>query len=377
MRTLTILLLAISTGLFAGGTQESDVNAGYRSTEQSFEAVTVTDIIGREVTIREPVERVAIMHFGTAEAMQILDAWDMVVARDAYTHDEALLPGVQELPVLNSPESYSYDYNMELLLGLDIDLMILEMTPAPGLEEFLKTLDDVIPAVVVKCHEEQALKDSLRIIGTLLDRTEEAEAYISWYNQVITTISKVTFNLSEEEKPDILLKFGTGAPDNLMTFSDEMSGVSYRNRITGSRNIAADLPSMGGWVANLDPEWVISQEIDILVINDPIPGAFGFSVTTAELAADHLEAVSSLPVFENSRAVKNDNAFILGDKMIGSPQFIIGYAYMAKWFHPHRFPDLDPQQLFQDYLTKFMRVDIDLEKQGVFVYPEGSRSAGN
>ena len=35
-----------------------------------------------------------------------------------------------------------------------------------------------------------------------------------------------------------------------------------------------------------------------------------------------------------------------------------------EWFHPHRFSDLYPQQLFQEYLTKFMRVDIDLEKQG-------------
>jgi len=48
----------------------------------------------------------------------------------------------------------------------------------------------------------------------------------------------------------------------------------------------------------------------------------------------------------------------------------IQVAYMAKWFHPELFEDLDPKAIHQEYLTRFQGLDIDLDKKGVFVYPE-------
>jgi iron complex transport system substrate-binding protein len=43
---------------------------------------------------------------------------------------------------------------------------------------------------------------------------------------------------------------------------------------------------------------------------------------------------------------------------------------MAKWFNPDPFEGLDPQVIHQEYLTKFQGLDINLDTQGVFVYPE-------
>jgi iron complex transport system substrate-binding protein len=118
------------------------------------------------------------------------------------------------------------------------------------------------------------------------------------------------------------------------------------------------------------PSWLITQEIDVLLINDPMPGAFGFDVTDSSKAAAHLDAVSGLPVLSDSSAVRNNRVFVLGGNMVGSPLFIIGYAYMAKWFHPDLFKDFHPRALHQEYLTRFMQVDIDLSNQGLFIYPE-------
>jgi iron complex transport system substrate-binding protein len=44
-------------------------------------------------------------------------------------------------------------------------------------------------------------------------------------------------------------------------------------------------------------------------------------------------------------------------------------AYMAKWFYPELFEDLDPQAIHQEYLTEIQGMDYDLKKRGVFVYP--------
>jgi iron complex transport system substrate-binding protein len=43
---------------------------------------------------------------------------------------------------------------------------------------------------------------------------------------------------------------------------------------------------------------------------------------------------------------------------------------MAKWFYPELFKDLDPKAVHQEYMTRFQRLEYDLDEHGVFVYPE-------
>lgn len=78
----------------------------------------------------------------------------------------------------------------------------------------------------------------------------------------------------------------------------------------------------------------------------------------------------ALPAFSGSNAVKTGRVYVLPSDFYGAPRFIIQYAYLAKWFHPDMFSDLDPRALHQEYLTRFMRIDLDLSEHGVFVYPE-------
>ncbi len=57
------------------------------------------------------------------------------------------------------------------------------------------------------------------------------------------------------------------------------------------------------------------------------------------------------------------------DIATGGSGCLIGTAYMAKWFHPELFEDLDPEAIHQEYLTEFQGLDYDLNEHGVFVYP--------
>ena len=52
-----------------------------------------------------------------------------------------------------------------------------------------------------------------------------------------------------------------------------------------------------------------------------------------------------------------------------SCRYFVGIEYMAKWFHPELFDDLDPEETHQRYLSEFQGLDCDLEEKGVFVYP--------
>ena len=79
------------------------------------------------------------------------------------------------------------------------------------------------------------------------------------------------------------------------------------------------------------------------------------------------EEVMSRTGWENIVAVKTENVYLLGWQIQLGPSAIVSVAYMAKWFHPELFEDMDPSAIHQEYLTEFQELDIDLDEHGVFV----------
>ncbi len=57
-------------------------------------------------------------------------------------------------------------------------------------------------------------------------------------------------------------------------------------------------------------------------------------------------------------------------KIGASPQYPTGMAYMAKWFHPELFGDLDPQAMHEEYLERFQGVPY----QGIYAHPSFEES---
>lgn len=243
----------------------------------------------------------------------------------------------------------------------------------PGLDELLSRLEGVTAVLTTKHAEPEGLADSLLAFGTLVGKEEAAREYLAWHSDVMRSISDRTSSIPEERKPRIFYKVGYGSPDHIITMTDDFPLFRHINRITGCINLAGDIPSQGGWAFSVDNEWLVSQPIEVLVLNDPVPGGFGPYVTDASTVAAHYTAVTELPVFAETPAVRNGRVHFLGPDMLGTPQFVIGFAYMATWFHPELFADFDPEALHQEYLSRFLRVDVDLSQQGVFVYSEGEK----
>jgi len=49
---------------------------------------------------------------------------------------------------------------------------------------------------------------------------------------------------------------------------------------------------------------------------------------------------------------------------------------MAKVFLPEAFADLDPEAIHQEYITRFLGEDFDLDRDGVFLYPPIEKGDG-
>ena len=268
------------------------------------------------------------------------------------------------------PGQNVYELNYEFLYELDIDLFLAVDIPRTGFDDMIERLEPESPVAVLNFHEAHNFRENFEKLGVLLGKEDEAAEYLQWFDGILGQISTTTKTLSDEEKPDMFMKTGWGAVEDIQTFTDAMSGIPSRNEITGCINIAAEFPSTGGWVQSVDQEWLADRNPDVFVIMDYIIGAYGTDVDDNSVIRNHRDQVMKLPGFSGSNAVKSGRVYMIPSEFYGSPQFIIGYAYLAKWFHPALFTELNPQVLHQEYLDRFMRIDFDLSNHGVFVYPE-------
>jgi iron complex transport system substrate-binding protein len=126
----------------------------------------------------------------------------------------------------------------------------------------------------------------------------------------------------------------------------------------------------------MSPEWMVGQNPQVIMKDYmPIAGMMpaGKKVTGYTSKPDTSgmkkarDEMMKRPGFENIDAVKNGRVYVTPfcEFMI-SPRWPVALGYMAKWFYPDRFEDLDPQAFHAEWLKKWQ----GLEYQGVFVYPE-------
>ena len=354
----------------SGVTETATVTETTTVTETIAEAktVTVTDSLGREVTLDLPLNKISWSHMSISEGILAMGAWDRTVSRDGIVDDDILYPGLHELPVITAPQN-AYDLDYEKLYELEPDVFIAADLPLEGLDEIIERLEPDIPVVVLNLYDHGVIADGLKTLGKMFGAEQKAEDIIDWYQNIESIITDATSQLSDEEKPTVFLKMGWNAAD-IQTFSNEMSGFAKLWEQVGCLNIAADLPSQGGWVQTIDPEWLITADPEFIFVFDDNIETIGLHIDDESKAQAYLEEVMALPSFVDGTAVREGNVYMLDPAIVSSPRMILRSAYIAKAAHPDLFEDMDPQVFHQDYITRFLKMDIDLDEQGLFIYPE-------
>ena len=141
-------------------------------------------------------------------------------------------------------------------------------------------------------------------------------------------------------------------------------------------NIAHDIVGSGKWAYPVvDPEWVLEQNPDFIV-RPTFGGDWGYAIDEIQKQKWEMEMEAvreetmNRPGWEKIKAVKNGDVYIVsGDIASSGLTGFVWAAYMAKWFNPDLFEDLDPEAIHQEYIDRFLRIDYDLDEHGVFVYP--------
>jgi iron complex transport system substrate-binding protein len=344
-----------------GKIDENDISQIAQIIAGEEEELIIIDSSNRTVVVKLPVDSIVSLSHTSAEAIKILGAKDRIIGVEQNVADKtAFFPDLSRLPVMKSGSSPDY----EMILEAKPDLVIGYHTSAA---EYAGKLDAHLTVVGLGFYQPKKMSQEIAMLGYLLGRTEEAYEFIDFCESYLDTIHQRVSELTEDEKVSAYLEQNSD-----LKASGNGSGTNELCEMAGGVNIAVDLV---GSYPTVDPEWVITEDPDVMVksVNHGDKYA-GYEKDTTKDIEELRNSFTNRTGWQMIKAVQNERVFMWSDSISTKPSFFIGVAYLAKLFYPELFDDLNPQAIHQEYLTRFHRLDYDLDKHGVFVYPSITES---
>ncbi|MCK4731626.1 MAG: ABC transporter substrate-binding protein, partial [Methanophagales archaeon] len=324
--------------------------------------LTIVDSTDRTVTVKEPLNRVVVFNHGMFVTMRSIKATDKVVGvcERLTWHYDALFPEVGDYPTAGWFRKPDY----EAVLNLNPDVVFLGGKDLifGGSEEIIEKFKQIDPSITVICFDcdnPSYYVEEVRKSGYIFGKNEEAEEFIEFYEKYTNTIEERVDKISEEDKPKVYFEM----PHK--PYQTVGAGTSCHNMIVyvGGINIFSDL--FGS--VNIDPEEVVRQAPEIIVKGGKSPG---YNLDKPSILIKTRNEIMNRSELQKVPAVEKEEVYIFPYGFVCTPTHFICQVYLAKWFHPNLFEDLDPKAIHQEYLTRFLEVDYDLDEHGVFVYPE-------
>jgi len=119
----------------------------------------------------------------------------------------------------------------------------------------------------------------------------------------------------------------------------------------------------------VDPEALVKRDPQFVIWKISNIGGYSLEKNDTAKFEEKQKEILGRSELANVSAVRSGNVYIQSADIFFGGRYFLSIIYMAKWFHPDLFKDLNPKDIHQEYLTKFQGLHYDLDKQGAVVYP--------
>lgn len=361
-----ILALMMTVALFAcGRSSQTESTAGGKEEE-----VTITDLIGREVSVTPgQYQKVACIGAGALRMY-------------SYIGDTALLCGVEDIdnPTLeNRPKMFDSVARPYVLAFGDV----FSQLPSCGVggpnaqaaeaEKILACAPDIViseyedvekenalqeqlgvPVVTLKAGPggvfDDAFKNSMTLLGTLFGKEEKARTLISFIDAQTADITARTAGIADADKPGVYV-CGLG---NWGTTNHLMTAQNYIPcRIANVKNVVNDLAKDGIGSIEQEKFTALGKDIDIIIMD----------AAAVKNIKPLYQADSSL--FDSCKAWQTGRVYL---QMAYNAYYtnyetaLMNTWFMAKTAYPDRFTDVDmaakTDEITQAFLGKALSREI-------------------
>lgn len=330
-------------------------------------AITVTDMLERTVTLPAPAKRVVLSESRHILTLGLLDrqpldwivAWGDDLQRyspETYAALRARFPQADAVPVVGRTTGGSFSIEAVIAARPDLVVFTLYGPPPAGLDR----LDAAgIPYVFVDFFQKPLSKTvpSMRMLGQLLGREQQAEDFIAFYEQRMNDVAARVEKAGTQ--PRVLFHLNPNGKD--CCFSSGVGNMSDFIAAAGGRNIGKD--KIPGAIGKLNLEYVLAEQPDFYLAGG------GSTVTqtglrigpdiSAQEAGETFAHVLETPGISSLRAVKTGRAGGIWLFYFDNPLFFLGVEDMARMFHPEAFRDVEPQKTLTELNTRFLAFPLE------------------
>jgi ABC-type Fe3+-hydroxamate transport system substrate-binding protein len=325
---------------------------------------TVTDMVGRTVTIEKPIERIITNNADNARIVIALGEGAKLKGSDEctigsgclcpMTEDNQILcdacwngvipTPLQDLPLTND----RYTPNLEMMASLKPDLVFLwtswedkadDIQERVGAPTFVAGPDYTI----------EGIKEHISYVGSVLGKEKEAEDLKSFVDQEVKKVTDITGKIPEDEKLTVYF-----APRGAMKgFFDAKEGRDFTRTdnsydpltLAGGINVAKDVADGN---VNVGIEQIIAWNPDVIMVACTSPDDTGVDFILASPELQSITAVKEKKVYKvlypNCRGVPHDRN-------------LINMFYMAKLLYPDKFTHIDINTEGDAIMKKFLGID--------------------
>jgi iron complex transport system substrate-binding protein len=335
------------------------------------QAVTVTDLKGRQVTLARPATRVLIDdgRFLVALALihpnpvSVVAGWPRDINRvgeATYRKFVEKFPALASLPQVASSAG---TFSMEQALAVNPELAVFSLGAGPSDEQLQQFQRAGIAVAFIDffTHPLQNLEPSLALLGQVTGRHTEAQRFLEFRKSRLNRILDRVRSKGGASRPQVFLEAHAGISADCCNSVGKGNIGDYIAAV-GGHSIGADvLPGASG---RLNIEFVVSRNPDVYIMTGgphlEKPGGFvvgpGYSPERARASLTKMTlrtGIGGLP------AVTSGRVFGLSHQLLNSPLDIVTVEVLAKWIQPSLFADLTPEATLAEMNAKFLAVPLE------------------
>ncbi|MBW6421487.1 ABC transporter substrate-binding protein [Rhizobium sp. XQZ8] len=357
--------------------------AGTIASATAQEKITVTDLAGRTVQVPHGAKKVILGEGRMFYATVVFDKdkpFEQLAAigddlpkfdPDTWSKYLARFPDAKNVPMIGA--AASADFSVEKALQLDVDVLVVTLGFYDKIKEsgIIDKLEKAgVPTVFVDFRERptQNTVPSILLLGRIFGKEAQAQAFADYYMAQMRRVYMGISSLKANERPVVFAERAAGLDPAVCC--DTFGNFNFGEFIAEAGGFNLGTKYVTGVSGRLNPEAVIVENPPFIVVtganwSKSNPGNKGVWLgyeMSEEAANKQLQGLMERTGFPELKAVKDKNVMAVYHQFYQSPYHFVAVQALAKWLHPQRFKDLDPQATFKELHQKFLPIDVS----GVF-----------
>lgn len=350
LKTIAVCLIAVILfgNLCVSCTADTSITQA-ENTETG--TIKIVDSMGTLIEIPQPLERVIVLdHYG-GEMVRALGAEDKIVGINKSMASDQDYWG--ELSSLPSGGFFS-EPNYEKIVELNPQVVITCDLGVAETEEKLESSG--IKVVRLNFYKPLTFVSDIRTLGLMLDKDQEAQDLIDFFELHYNTVQTRIKTISAEERKTVYYEGGDYST---------VAGVSGWNEmitLAGGINIFAGGATDSWGTLKVSPESILEKDPSAIWRSGP----GSYIPPDASEMVNLYNTLTSRAGWDNLSAVKNNRLLIMDYWTAKGCGKLVSICYMAKLLYPDQFQDMDPGEITREWFEVFQNVEY---KSG-YIYPE-------